>query len=602
MRMHPLSLALAVCGLLALPGSEAGALWADGKDADPLLLNPAVCRTSQAGPPAMLRQFMLAQAKTETRPFNPTLTPQPARPPAVTTPPLWPDLGTLSMPITTRSPEAQRYFDQGLRLSFAFNHGEAQRAFRAAQALDPDCAMCYWGEALVLGPNINAPMFPEALAPARAAVKRAQSLTGRAGPREQALIAAIAKRYGEDPKADRAPFDIAYAEAMAEAARRFPEDDNVQTLYAEALMDLQPWDYWEAGGARPKGRVGELVPTLEKVLQRNPEHPGAIHLYIHAVEASDNPKRALPHARRLGELMPAAGHMVHMPSHIYYRVGLYQDALITNQKAVAADERHFARTSPDPFYRNAYYPHNLHFLMVSAQMGGDGKVALEAANKLDQAIDRDFLKAAPALQPVKAAPYFTHAQFSDPATILALPDPGPDFILVQAMWRYARAVALAEEKDAAGAEKEIAALRDIEAHGDFKPLADWQVPGQAIVQTARLVASGRLAAARGELAGAAKAYEEAAAIQDSLSYMEPPYWYYPVRQSLGAVLLRAGQFDAAEQAFRASLVKTPQNGWALYGLRQLYLQRGDAKAAKAAEKALQGAWFGDSSRLDLARL
>lgn len=600
MRLQSLSLALALGGLMALPGTNADALWTG--DPDPLLLNPGLCRTPQGGPPALLRQLVLAQAKTETRPFDPSLTPAPAQPAATEAPPLWHDLGKLSMPITTRSPEAQRYFDQGLRLSFAFNHGEARRAFIAAQKLDPDCAMCYWGEALVLGPNINAPMFPDTVAPARAAANQARSLAGKASPREKAVIAALDKRYGNDPKAERAPFDSAYADAMKEVAQRFPADDNIQVLYAESLMDLQPWDYWEAGGTRPKGRTGDLVPTLERVLGRNPSHPGAIHLYIHAVEASADPKRALPYARRLGKQMPGAGHIVHMPSHIYYRIGLYRDALTTNVDAVAADERHFTLTPPDPFYRNVYYPHNLHFLMTSAQMGGDGQTALAAADKLDKVIDKDFLKIAPPLQPVKAAPYFTHAQFSDPETILALPDPGPEFILVQAMWHYARAVAFAGKKDTAGAEREIAALEGIETRGDFKPFVEWQVPGQAIVQTARHVARGRLAAAQGDLSGAAKAYEQAAAIQDSLSYMEPPYWYYPVRQSLGAVLLRAGRPDEAEQAFRASLVRAPNNGWALYGLQQVYSLRHDFKAARDAEKALRQAWFGNRSQLDLARL
>lgn len=599
MRLKTLSLALALGGLLALPAAETAARRS-ADDADPLLLNPGVCSSGQGQPPAPLRQFILAQARSETRPFDPSLTPRPAADPG--TPPLWTDLGSLSMPITTASRAAQRYFDQGLRFAFAFNHGEARRAFLAAQRLDPGCAMCYWGEALVLGPNINAPMFPEAIAPALAASRQAQALADGATAREQALIAALAKRYTDDAKAERAPFDAAYGDAMAEVARRFPADDTIQTLYAEALMDMQPWDYWEAGGTRPKGRVGDLIPTLERVLQRNQNHPGAIHLYIHAVEASANPKRALPHARRLAALMPGAGHLVHMPAHIYYRVGLYRESLATNVEAVAADERHFARTPPDPFYRAAYYPHNVHFLMASAQMGGDGKTALAAAAKLDRIIAPDLVKSAGILQPVKAAPYFAHAQFSSPDTILALPDPGPDFVLVQALWHYARAVAFAGKRDGASAEREIAALQDIEGQGDFQPLNEWQVPGQAIVQTARHVASGRLAAARGDLPGAIKAYEQAVAIEDSLSYMEPPYWYYPVRQSLGAVLLRAGRVDAAEQAFRTSLAKTPNNGWALFGLEQVFRQRGDAKAAAAARQALQRAWFGEPSQLDLARL
>ncbi|MET0962556.1 MAG: hypothetical protein ABWY05_07015 [Noviherbaspirillum sp.] len=601
MRTRHLSLTLALSCLLALPASGTRAVTG-GTGALSLASDGAVCRSPRTGRPPMLGALMLAQARTETRPFRPEPAPLSRDETAGKAYGLWPDLGTLSMPVSTQSRQAQQYFNQGLRLGFAFNHGEAARAFRAAQQRDPECAMCYWGEALVLGPNINAPMFPQAVKPARDAADRALALSHKARPHEQALIAALDKRYSADPKAERAPLDGAYAEAMAAAAQRFPGDDNIQALYAESLMDLQPWDYWEAGGTRPKGRAGDLVPTLERVLQRNPRHPGAIHLYIHAVEASADPKRALPHARRLAALMPGAGHIVHMPSHIYYRVGLYREALQTNARAVAVDERHFARTEAEPFYRNAYYPHNLHFLMVSAQMGGDGKAALDAAAKLDQVIAKEVLREAAALQPIKAAPYFTHAQFSEPDTILALPDPGAEFLLVQAMWRYARAVAFAARKDTAGAAKEIAALNELEVRGDFTALEAWQVPGKAILQTARHVADARLSAALGDYAAAARSYEQAVAIQDSLAYMEPPYWYYPIHQSLGAVLLQAGRVDEAERAFRASLARVPNNGWALYGLQQVYRQRGDARSARAADRALQDAWFGDRSNLNLARL
>ncbi len=601
MRTQPLPLAVTFCCLLALPESGSRAVTT-GSGAQTLAPDSAVCRSPRTGPPPLLGQLILAQGRTETRPFRPDLTPATRHASPVDAYGLWPDLGKLGMKVSTHSREAQQYFNQGLRLSFAFNHGEAARAFRAAQQRDPECAMCYWGEALVLGPNINAPMFPQALKPAREAANRALALAHKARPHEQALIAALDKRYSDDPKVERAALDASYAQAMASAAQRFPGDDNIQVLYAESLMDLQPWDYWEAGGTRAKGRTGDLVPALERVLQRSPRHPGAIHLYIHAVEASADPKRALSHARRLAALMPGAGHIVHMPSHIYYRVGLYRDALDTNVNAAAVDERHFARIEADPFYRNAYYPHNLHFLMVSAQMGGDGRTALAAADKLDKVISNEFLREAAALQPVKAAPYFTHAQFSDPDTILALPDPGAEFLLVQAMWHYARAVAFAARRDPVAAAKEITALNALETQGDFTAFEEWQVPGKAIVQTARHVADGRLAASIGDFAAAARSYEQAIAIQDSLAYMEPPYWYYPVHQSLGAVLLQAGRVDEAEQAFRASLARVPNNGWALYGLQQVYRKRGDVKSAREADRTMQDVWFGERSHLDLARL
>jgi tetratricopeptide (TPR) repeat protein len=556
---------------------------------DPLFAGGAICAAPTSGPPPLLKQLVLAQA--ETRPFKPGQ--QLPAPASKGTPALYDNLGTLHFPISTAKPKAQAYFDQGLRLAFAFNHAEAARAFRAAQQLDPRCAMCYWGEALVLGPNINAPMFPEAVAPAAAAADKAARLAARATPAEQALIRAVARRYQAKPPTDRKPLDQAYADAMADAARTFPDNDTIQALYAEALMDLSPWDYWEAGGAKPKGRGAEMIAALERVLQRNPTHPGAAHYYIHAVEASARPEKALPAARVLAQQMPGAGHIVHMPSHIYYRIGMYRESLQANLDAVAVDERYFRASSSDPVYRNAYYPHNIHFVMVSALMGGDGKRALDAAAKLDKSLSPELLKEFAVLQPVKAAPYFSHVQFSSPDVLVALPDPGPDHVLVKAMWHYARAVGFARKGALAESGKEIDALAAIGRDGDFKALTDWGVPGREIVHTAQAVATGRLADARGDLAGAVKAYREAVAVQDALPYMEPPHWYYPVRQSLGAALLRAGRIDEAEQVFRESLARTPSNGWALRGLIEVYRQRGDTAALAATRKRFETTWLGD---------
>lgn len=591
MRMRRLPFALAVCGLAALAVPETRSLRAE----DPL--PPAlrdVCRAPS------LTQSSLLVARTETQPFTADVIP--AGDAASGMPPLFMDLGNLHVPVSTSSPEAQAYFDQGMRLAFAFNHAEALRAFVAAQGFDPDCAMCFWGESLVLGPNINAPMFPEAIAPAHAAAQRASALAGNTSEREKALIAALLQRYSVDANVDRALLDTAWADAMARVAAAFPDDDTIQVLYAESLMDLSPWDYWEAEGVKPRGRAADMLAALEKVLARSPDHPGAIHLYIHAVEASSDPERALPHARRLAVLMPGAGHIVHMPAHIYYRVGLYRESLNANIDAVAADERYFARSDSDPFYRNGYYPHNLHFLMASAQMGGDAPTALETASKLDASIDPDVVRVAAALQPVKASPYFAHAQFSTPETILALPDPGDEFVLLKAMWHYARAVASSAAGDTDAAAREIAALSAMEAAADFEPLKAWGVPGREVVQTARLVASGRLADASGKLREAVAAYREAVAIQDRLAYMEPPYWYYPVRQSLGAALLRLGELDAAREAFEQSLERTPNNGWALFGLQQVARQRGDMDMVGELNRQLDRAWFGDRAHLDLARL
>ncbi|MDG0834214.1 tetratricopeptide repeat protein [Pelomonas saccharophila] len=559
-----------------------------------------VCQPLASGRPVLL-QALLAAAdkprKSETAPFQPAT--MRAAPGDV---PVYKDLGRMSFKLGRASPKVQAYFDQGLRLSFAFNHAEAQRAFQAAQKLDPGCGLCFWGEALVLGPNINVPMQPEAVAPAWTALARAVALKNGLPPRERVLVEALQARYKAEPPADRAPLDAAYADAMKRVAAQFPAEDLMQVLAAEAEMDTQPWDYWEAAGARPKGRTADILARLETVLGRSPNHAGAIHLYIHAVEASTSPDRALAPARRLAAQMPGAGHIVHMPAHIYYRVGLYREALEANVKAIAADEAYFRNSPSDPLYRSAYYPHNIHFLMVSAQMGGAAQTAVDAAAKLDAALPDDVVKAFAVLQPVKAAPYTTHAQFSAPEDILKLPAPGPDFVLVRVMYHYARALAQAARHDAPAAQQEIAAIAALESGADFKPFDAWNVPAKAITQTARLVASARLADAQGDLAAAAAALEQAVAIEEGLAYTEPAYWYYPVRQSLGAVRLRQGRLDEAEKALRESLARVRNNGWALAALAEVYKRKGDATAEKAAREALQRAWFGSAGGPDLARI
>ncbi len=570
---------------------------------DPLLAAPgSVCGPLAGGQPQLLKQLLLAQAQTqpqtqppkaETAPFTATTAKASSNPPpAIANVPLYPDLGALSFKVGTRQPKAQAYFDQGLRLAAGFNHAEAQRAFQAAQRLDPDCAMCFWGEAWVLGPNINVPMAPEANTPALAAMTRATALASKAPERDRDLIEALARRYSPDPKADRAALDGAFADAMQALAAKYPRDDQMLAIYAEAVMDTQPWDYWEAAGAKPKGRAQEIVTALETVLARNPKHAGAAHLYIHAVEASTRPERALPHAQRLAALMPGAGHIVHMPAHIYYRVGLYRDSLQANRRALLVDERYFKSSASDPIYKFAYYPHNIHFVLVSAMMGGDAMTTLDAAARLDAALPADVVKSFAVLEPVKGAPYYAHALFSPADTLLALPAPPKELAMVTAMYHYARAVGFAAKRDGASARLEVQALERIEKETDFKPYADGGVPAKEVVQTARWVALGRIADAAGDLDAAAKAYEEAIFIEDSLAYTEPPYWYYPVRQSLAAVRLRQGKLDEATAAFRESLARVRQNGWALAGLAETYRRAGKVSDEKAARAALARTWFG----------
>jgi tetratricopeptide (TPR) repeat protein len=558
-----------------------------------------ICRTPAAtGSPNM----MLRLAQTEV-PRAEMSAASPARAFAETEPPLWDGLGTVTYKIMTGNERAQAYFDQGLRLAYAFNHDEAQRAFRMAQKLDPDCAMCFWGEALVLGPNINLPMQDDAVAPAYTAAQKAKALADKASPREQALIGALAVRYGNDPKAARAPFDAAYAAEMAKATTQFSEDDEIATLYAEAVMDLSPWNYWKPGGREPNAQSAPVVPTLERVLARNPNHPGAIHFYIHAVEASDRPRRAEPYADRLRGAAPGAGHLVHMPSHIYYRVGRYLDALQDNKAAVKVDEKYLADTNaPMGTYRLGYYPHNVHFVMASAQMAGDGQSVIAAAEKLRELIPDEAARGNAIGQPVKAAPYFAHAQFSTPETILALPDPGDAVPYVKAMWLYTRGVALVTRRDFEGVAAAAKAIETLERTADFKLLKDANVPAPEVLRIARTLILARMAQAKGDNRTAVVRFERAAALQDALPYTEPPYWYYPVRQSLAAALLQAGRYAEAERQFQRALSRAPSNGWSYYGLAELYKARGNTSAARKAEADLARVWIGDRKLLRISNL
>ena len=518
-------------------------------------------------------------------------------------PPLWNFLGDSTYPITTKDETAQLYFDQGLRWSYAFNHPEALRAFRKAQEIDPGCAMCYWGEAFALGPNINAPMDASAVEPAFAAVAKAQALAEGAGERERALIAALAERYSPDPGADRAALNAAYADAMADAAARFPDDHGIAALYADAVMNTSPWDYWEADGSTPKGRIGNAIEAVEAVLAENPDHPFAIHLYLHLVEASTEPERAEPYADRLAATMPGAGHVVHMPFHIYFRTGRYIDALANNWGAVAADEFLLEQVGDAAgMYRYSYYPHNVHSLLESARMAGDGETALEAADKLPTVMSDEVARALPWVEIIKAAPYFAPAQYSDPAATLAVPDPGGAFPYVKAMWHYARGVAQAAQGDPEAARAEADAITRIGEATDWTHMVEGGVPAPDLLELARHIIAARIAQAEGDHDGAVAEFDRAVAIQDTLPYLEPPYWYYPVRQSLGAALVQAGRPDEAERVFQESLLHSPNNGWALYGLMEAQKAQGDEAGAAQTAKLMENAWAGEDEHLDLSRL
>jgi tetratricopeptide (TPR) repeat protein len=516
--------------------------------------------------------------------------------------PLYDDLGNHTYTITTGSAAAQRYFNQGLRLTYAFNHAEARRSFREAQRHDSNCAMCYWGEAFVLGPNINAPMDEAASNPAVTAITKAQELAPQASAREQALIEALAKRYADDPETDRAALNQAYADAMADVVRRFPDDHDIAVLYVDSLMNLSPWDYWESDGTTPKGKIGEAISVAEGVLAKNPNHPGAIHLYIHLTEASATPERAEPYADRLAQLIPGAGHIVHMPAHTFFRVGRYQDSAATNKKAVQADETYLAQVKHRGIYAYGYYPHNIHFALISAQLAGDAQTALEYAERLEGKIPAEIAEKIGWIQLIIPAPYFAHVQFSTPETILALPDPGDKFPFVKAMWRYARGEAFASKGDLDQARNEAAMIAEINRKTGSNYPPDFAAMAPEVLRIARHVVEGRIAQAEGNTERAIKEFRVAVAIQDALPYLEPPFWYYPVRQSLGAALLQAGKAEEAKQAFEQSLEQFPNNGWALYGLMRAQKAQGDETAAQATEKRFKQAWAGDPAGLDLGRL
>ena len=517
--------------------------------------------------------------------------------------PLINGLGGVSYPITSGNEQAKAYFNQGLALSYGFNHDAAIKAFRTAQALDPTCAMCFWGESYARGPNINAPMDPQANARTLAALDRAMALRQGASEREQALITALATRYSADEKADRPTLDKAYADTMEKVAAQFPQDDDIAILATEAAMDTQPWDYWESDGRTPKGRIGVAIARVEQVLARSPNHPQAIHLYIHLLEASSTPEKAEAAADRLAKpLVPAAGHLVHMPGHLYYRLGRFKDAIKVNVAAAKADEAYLRTANDQGIYRYGYYPHNVHFIVTSAQMGGDKATAIEQSRRLQKVLGVDVALAMPWVQAIWAAPYFTHAQFSSPQEILSQKAPDSRMPYVTGMWHYSRAIARATQRDTRGVERELREVRRIAASADLKPMVDGGVPAPDLLQLAEHVARGRLAMAQRNPRAAARHYQAAITIEDRIPYMEPPYWYFPVRQSLGAAQLAMGDAAAARQTFLETLARSPNNGWALYGLAEAQRRLGETVGRRSSLAALQRAWLGRPGDLRLARL
>ena len=512
-------------------------------------------------------------------------------------------LGKIHFPITTANPQAQRYFDQGMGFAYGFNHAAAIASFREAQRLDPNCAMCFWAEALAHGPNINAPLTPDANLLALKASARAVELAGNVTPAERALIMALTKRYSADANAKRGDLDGAYADAMLTVARYYPQHDDIALLAAEAAMDTLPWDYWEPDKQSAKPRLGEAIRLVEMVLARNASHPQAPHLYIHLMENGPDPKRAEAAADRLSApLAGDAGHMVHMPAHIYYRLGRWKDSIRVNIDAARKDEAYIKEADDKGFVRFGYYPHNVHFIVTSAQMGGDLPTAIREAKRLASIVDANTASQVPWIQAIYGAPYFATLQFAPASDVLELPEPDPRLAYVQGVRHYVRAVAYAQQKNEIGFDKEMRELARLRQSEALKPMADQGMPAPDLLGLAEHVARGKYASIRGRHLQAADHYRQALAIEDRISYMEPPWWYFPVSQSLGSALYRAGRYDEAQQAFTAALAKYPGNGWALYGLAASEQRLGRRAQAAAATTALNRAWMGDPKWLRMERL
>lgn len=507
-------------------------------------------------------------------------------------------LGSLHHPVTTTSQEAQRFFNQGLALVFAFNHDEAVRSFKHAAELDPQLAMAHWGVALALGPNINLDVDPAREKAAFDAVQKAVALAKHATENEQAYIAALAKRYSDDPKADLKKLDFEYKHAMAELVKANPDDLDAATLYAESAMDLRPWKLWTADG-KPAPGTEEIVAILESVLRRNPNHPGAIHYYIHAIEASPSPERALAYAPKLGELMPAAGHLVHMPAHIYQRTGDYEGAVQSNKDAAAADRVYLAGKNTPGLYQLMYYSHNLHFLSIAYVMQGRLIESLNAAKQLDGNVG-PAIKEMPMLEGFMTVTPLVMVHFHRWDEIKKLRQPDASLSGFSAVCHFARSMAHASTSEMAAATEEQKAFA--KAVGSIPADAMFGLnPAAKVMSVAEKVLAARLAAATNDKS-AIDLLRQAVVIQDSLAYDEPPTWFSPVREMLGGALLKQGDFAGAEQVFRADLEIHKRNGRSLFGLMESLKAQKKEQAAQLVQREFEQAWKNADAKLTLKDL
>lgn len=521
--------------------------------------------------------------------------------------PLFEGMGEYHRTITTSDPDAQRYFDQGMVLAFGFNHAEAIRSFRAAQTLDPDCAMCFWGEALATGPNINVTANGKAVmsepdqVSAYKALQMAIEFAPRASEIERDMIAALATRYAGEPVDDRYAFDLAYADAMEELSAKYPADDDIAAMAAEARMNTMPWDYWSTP-TTPKPKANEAIRSLETVIARSPDHPLALHLYIHAVEASDSPEKAEAAADLLANLVPGSGHLVHMPAHIYWRVGRYDDAATANIKASKVDEDYIASCNAQGFYPALYYPHNIHFLWASASMMGQSTLALEQAEKLAANVSLEMIDQFPTVEFFHTIPLLTRVQFAKWDDLLQAEQPRADLAYSNAIWHYARGVAMARKGDQKGAESEYDAMAPLIANDKVMFLDGADYPASTMLTIAQTLLAGELAMGMEDYDSAISNFSEAVALQDALPYTEPPFWYYPSRQSLGQALMAAGNYTKAEAVYRKDLEQYPKNGWSTFGLMAALDAQGKTTEAEALKPQFDILWRMADVELESSRL
>ncbi|WP_435417307.1 hypothetical protein WAB17_10545 [Parerythrobacter aurantius] len=505
------------------------------------------------------------------------------------------------LPLDRMDPEARRYFDQGLAFAYGFNHVAAIRSFRRAQEIDPGCVECWWGEAMANGPNINAAMDDAQNRSALRALAEATRLARGASPFTQALIAAQQARYSDAADADRSALDRSYAQAMLELSARYPDSDDLAVLAAEAAMNTSPWNYWTDEG-QPVAFIAEGVARIEKVMRRNPRHPQAAHLYIHLLELPQ-PAKAEAAADLLRQHAPKAlGHLVHMPAHVYYRLGRYQDSIEANMKAVEADEAYLREVGDDGLVRFGYYPHNVHFLLTSAQAMGDLATVVQQAAKLESIIDTETGSKLAWVQAIYAAPFFAYAQYSSPETILARTATAHPLEYVEAMRHYSRAVALALKPKLGNFDAEISAMERLAKSASVERMDANGFPAPLIISLAVEVAKGRKAMAQSRPGQAIGHFAAAAEMQKKIPYNEPPFWYYPVQQSLGAAYYKTGRYEDAKQAFKAALFDAPNSALALYGLAQAEAKLGNRLERRSAEKAFRAVWRGGSRKPRMDRI